>query len=158
MGLLRQVLASRARRVRAAHDPMGRLTHQATSCRVALGALLAATRVRRYSIRDGVVLILVSNRFRPLTRSPEFNNQLSHCLSPKILILIRFSDFLTLKVVDRNFPVLRRKANSIARSSFFHVCTCGLGERWSHFLRQPVKVDSPIQRTNHHEDAETVFG
>jgi|GEM_PF-3246888 hypothetical protein len=32
------------------------------------------------------------------------------------------------------------------------------GERWSHFLRQPVKVDSPIQRTNHHEDAETVFG
>jgi hypothetical protein len=31
-------------------------------------------------------------------------------------------------------------------------------ERWSHFLRQPVKVDSPIQRTNHHEDAETVFG
>ena len=31
-------------------------------------------------------------------------------------------------------------------------------ERWSHFIRQPVKVDSPIQRTNHHEDAETVFG
>jgi hypothetical protein len=31
-------------------------------------------------------------------------------------------------------------------------------ERWSHFLRQPAKVDSPMQRTNHHEDAETVFG
>jgi hypothetical protein len=31
-------------------------------------------------------------------------------------------------------------------------------ERWSHFLRRPVKVDSPMQRTNHHEDAETVFG
>ena len=31
-------------------------------------------------------------------------------------------------------------------------------QRWSHFVRQPVKVDSPIQRTNHHEDAETVFG
>ena len=31
-------------------------------------------------------------------------------------------------------------------------------KRSSHFLRQPVKVDSPIQRTNHHEDAETVFG
>ena len=31
-------------------------------------------------------------------------------------------------------------------------------ERWSHLLRQPAKVDSPIQRTNHHEDAETVFG
>ncbi len=30
-------------------------------------------------------------------------------------------------------------------------------ERWSHFLRQPAKVDSPMQRTNHHEDAETVF-
>jgi len=32
------------------------------------------------------------------------------------------------------------------------------GERWSHFLRQPAKVGSPIQRTTHHEDAETVFG
>ena len=31
-------------------------------------------------------------------------------------------------------------------------------ERWSRFLRQPAKVDSPMQRTNHHEDAETVFG
>jgi len=31
-------------------------------------------------------------------------------------------------------------------------------ERWSHSLRQPAKVDSPMQRTNHHEDAETVFG
>ncbi len=34
----------------------------------------------------------------------------------------------------------------------------GPKQRWSHFVRQPVKVDSPIQRTNHHEDAETVFG
>ena len=31
-------------------------------------------------------------------------------------------------------------------------------ERWSHFLRQPAKVDLPMQRTIHHEDAETVFG
>jgi hypothetical protein len=31
-------------------------------------------------------------------------------------------------------------------------------ERWSHFLRQGAKVDSPMQRTTHHEDAETVFG
>ncbi len=31
-------------------------------------------------------------------------------------------------------------------------------QRWSHFLRQPVKVDSLMQRTIHHEDAETVFG
>jgi len=31
-------------------------------------------------------------------------------------------------------------------------------QRWSHFLRQPAKVDSMIQRTIHHEDAETVFG
>src|ERR1700685_1398614 len=31
-------------------------------------------------------------------------------------------------------------------------------KRWSHFLTQPAKVDSPIQRTIHHEDAETVFG
>ena len=34
----------------------------------------------------------------------------------------------------------------------------GGDERWSRFLRQPAKVDSPMQRTNHHEDAETVFG
>jgi hypothetical protein len=33
-----------------------------------------------------------------------------------------------------------------------------LSERWSHFLRQPAKVDSTMQRTIHHEDAETVFG
>jgi DNA-binding MltR family transcriptional regulator len=31
-------------------------------------------------------------------------------------------------------------------------------KRWSHFLRQPAKVDSTMQRTIHHEDAETVFG
>jgi hypothetical protein len=34
----------------------------------------------------------------------------------------------------------------------------GSGKRWSHFLRQPAKVDSTMQRTIHHEDAETVFG
>jgi hypothetical protein len=34
----------------------------------------------------------------------------------------------------------------------------GCVQRWSHFLRQPAKVGSPIQRTTHHEDAETVFG
>ena len=33
-----------------------------------------------------------------------------------------------------------------------------LDERWSHFLTQPAKVDSPMQRMIHHEDAETVFG
>jgi hypothetical protein len=33
-----------------------------------------------------------------------------------------------------------------------------IGLRWSHFLTQRAKVDSPIQRTTHHEDAETVFG
>ncbi len=31
-------------------------------------------------------------------------------------------------------------------------------ERWSQFLRQRAKVDSPTQRMNHYEDAETVFG
>jgi hypothetical protein len=31
-------------------------------------------------------------------------------------------------------------------------------ERWSHFLTQPAKVGSPMQRVNYHEDAETVFG
>jgi len=33
-----------------------------------------------------------------------------------------------------------------------------IGQRWSHFLTQPAKVDSPMQRMIHHEDAETVFG
>ncbi len=31
-------------------------------------------------------------------------------------------------------------------------------KRWSHLVRQPAKVDSPMQRMIHHEDAETVFG
>jgi len=31
-------------------------------------------------------------------------------------------------------------------------------KRWSHFVTQPAKVDSPMQRMIHHEDAETVFG
>ena len=33
-----------------------------------------------------------------------------------------------------------------------------LGQRWSHFLRQGAKVDWPMQRTTHHEDAKTIFG
>jgi hypothetical protein len=33
-----------------------------------------------------------------------------------------------------------------------------LSQRWSHFLGQSAKVDSTMQRTIHHEDAETVFG
>lgn len=33
-----------------------------------------------------------------------------------------------------------------------------LAQRWSHFVTQPAKVDSPMQRMIHHEDAETVFG
>jgi transposase len=31
-------------------------------------------------------------------------------------------------------------------------------KRWSHFLTQPAKVDSPMQRMTHHADAETFFG
>ena len=31
-------------------------------------------------------------------------------------------------------------------------------QRWSHFVTQPAKVDLPMQRMIHHEDAETVFG
>ena len=30
-------------------------------------------------------------------------------------------------------------------------------KRWSHFLRQAAKVDSPMQRTIHDEDSETIF-
>ena len=33
-----------------------------------------------------------------------------------------------------------------------------LTQRWSHFLRQPAKVDSPMRRTIQHADAETIFG
>ena len=39
--------------------------------------------------------------------------------------------------------------------------TCAIGarpQRWSQFLRQRAKVDSPMQRMSHHEDSETVFG
>jgi hypothetical protein len=38
------------------------------------------------------------------------------------------------------------------------ICGAATDKRWSHFLRQPAKVDSTMQRTIHHEDAETVFG
>jgi hypothetical protein len=31
-------------------------------------------------------------------------------------------------------------------------------QRWSYFLTQPAKVDSPMQRMIHDENAETVFG
>ena len=33
-----------------------------------------------------------------------------------------------------------------------------VGKVQRHFLTQPAKVDSPMQRMIHHEDAETVFG
>ena len=35
---------------------------------------------------------------------------------------------------------------------------CPDQERWSYFLTQPAKVDSPMQRMIHDENAETVFG
>jgi hypothetical protein len=44
------------------------------------------------------------------------------------------------------------------RNCFERIRTFVDKERWSHFLRQPAKVDSLMQRTNHHEDAQTVFG
>ena len=31
------------------------------------------------------------------------------------------------------------------------------GQRWSRFVRQAAKVDLPMRRMIHHEDAETVF-
>ena len=51
-------------------------------------------------------------------------------------------------------PTCRSPKLSIALSGLQPV---GI-ERWSHLLRQPAKVDSPMQRMIHHEDAETVFG
>src|SRR6266403_255558 len=43
------------------------------------------------------------------------------------------------------------------KSANIYVSSGVIRERWSHFLRQPAKVDSTMQRTIHHEDAETVF-
>jgi len=53
--------------------------------------------------------------------------------------------------IGENFVVKRRIHNA-------DFTVGGYVQRWSHFLRQPTKVDSPMQRTTHHEDAKTVFG
>jgi hypothetical protein len=49
-------------------------------------------------------------------------------------------------------------ASSDARVALSPIQAAAQSERWSWFLRQPAKVDSPMQRTNHHEDAEKIFG
>src|SRR6266446_2253340 len=48
--------------------------------------------------------------------------------------------------------------NAMPPTSTVAIVPANEAERWSHFLRQPAKVDSTMQRTIHHEDAETVFG
>jgi hypothetical protein len=55
-------------------------------------------------------------------------------------------DLKTAKALGLTVP--RRRGNR----------TTAVAKRWSHFLAQPSKVDLPMQRTTHHEDAETVFG
>ena len=57
----------------------------------------------------------------------------------------------------RSEPVANR-AEEARKGHGFTGALRGAPERWSHFLRQPAKVDSLMQRTTHHEDAETVFG
>ena len=42
--------------------------------------------------------------------------------------------------------------------TLFRLITLGTGKRWSRFLRQAAKVDSPMKRMIHHEDAQTVHG
>jgi len=46
----------------------------------------------------------------------------------------------------------------LSTKQIFSPGTRTISERWSHLVRQPAKVDSPMQRMIHHEDAETVFG
>jgi hypothetical protein len=50
------------------------------------------------------------------------------------------------------YLVNRKKLASLEVSEKSHE------QRWSHFLRQGAKVDWPMQRTTHHEDAKTIFG
>ena len=59
--------------------------------------------------------------------------------------------FVQTKKWNRHWVILTKKYVTDGFSFWYY-------QRWSHFLRQPAKVDSPMQRTIHHEDAETVFG
>ena len=52
----------------------------------------------------------------------------------------------------------KAESNAADAAALSNALLAASAERWSHLLRQPAKVDSPMQRTNHHEDAETVFG
>ena len=45
-------------------------------------------------------------------------------------------------------------ANAISLNRARRLLISGAG----HVLRQPVNANSPMQRTNHHEDAASVFG
>ena len=65
--------------------------------------------------------------------------------------------FLVATLLTRTMVPLR-VSNMFSNVSFMAFGALACDKRWSHFLRQPAKVDSPMQRTIHHEDAETVFG
>ena len=88
-------------------------------------------------------------------RITEFTEQTTDLLKTAIRELTRNVGADNIKgfVIDlRNNPGgLFDQAVSVA-ASFLD------SERWSQLLRQPAKVDSPMRRTNHHEDAQTVFG
>jgi hypothetical protein len=60
--------------------------------------------------------------------------------------------------VSHGFDALDRYLNNSASKERFVGAINTCSQRWSHLLRQGAKVDSPMQRTTHHEDAETVFG
>ena len=55
-------------------------------------------------------------------------------------------------------PLLHRLGHK-ARRQMCPLYVSGLiGQRWFHFLTQPAKMDSPMQRMIYNEEAETVFG
>jgi hypothetical protein len=65
--------------------------------------------------------------------------------------------FLVATLLTRTMVPLR-VSNMFSNVSFMAFGALACDKRWSRFLRQPGRVDSPIRRTNHHEDAETIFG
>jgi hypothetical protein len=75
---------------------------------------------------------------------------------PTVMSLFSLNDFYQFSA----FPILMVAISIVTVFGFdviYHHIRPSF-ERWSHFLRQGVKVDLMTKRTIHHEDAETVFG
>jgi len=78
-------------------------------------------------------------------------------------------EYVLIAELERKGETVREKFQEPELLSLYHIIAnlCGRirflrdpdeSQRWSHLVRQPAKVDSPMQRMIHHEDAETVFG